>query len=182
MSETYFQYAKWQDYFLKLGNDERKLFKEPTRTHAKGLDWDDMVYRYDSVNDTFRLFFIKTTKDMEQKSIQLTDDVKAGTDSKGKILYLEFQQASKTLGCHLLDYPLPLDDWPACTLHWSYDANEDALDVHFMSQTLVSARFHHNQQSTKPLHYDVIFDKDKNDRYISIEILRASNLLRKRSL
>jgi len=180
-----FPYKRWQNFYNKLSGDKTP-YLEPTTTNQNKskstLDWGDMVYRYDNDKDIFRLFFIKTTEEMVKEKKELATNVRMSVDTDGKMLYFEFENASKTFGCHLLDYPHILDEWPGCSLHWSYDHDEDALDIHLMSEAEVKRRFHHNQQAKEPFQYDIIFDMDKNDRYISCEINSASKLLRKKNL
>lgn len=147
------------------------------------LDWRDMVYRYNSEEDIFRIFFVKTQTADQKQQVQLVQDVFAvldGDDPKSaKILIIEIRNASKRLGCHLLDFPLEIDGWPACTLLWSYDELTDALDIYFMPRDIVKKRFK-NTQSAKPFSHNIIFDLDQEKRYLSIEILSASVLCKKR--
>eukprot|EP01124_Arcella_intermedia_P028606 TRINITY_DN5851_c0_g1_i1.p1 TRINITY_DN5851_c0_g1~~TRINITY_DN5851_c0_g1_i1.p1 ORF type:complete len:184 (-),score=10.22 TRINITY_DN5851_c0_g1_i1:350-901(-) len=172
-------YPKWQQYYPPLDDSEKRVYMEASRP---SFDWQDMVYRYDSSSDTFRLFFVKTPKSQSVRKIRLTDRCLAAQDTNDKIVYLEFEKASQTLGCHLFDYPLPLDNYPPCTLTWSYDEKEDALDIHLMDFALVKQNFHHNAKTQEPFEYDIIFDNDRNQCYLSIEILEASKILCKKEI
>eukprot|EP00005_Dracoamoeba_jomungandri_P001545 CAMPEP_0174262516 /NCGR_PEP_ID=MMETSP0439-20130205/13021_1 /TAXON_ID=0 /ORGANISM="Stereomyxa ramosa, Strain Chinc5" /LENGTH=151 /DNA_ID=CAMNT_0015347235 /DNA_START=212 /DNA_END=663 /DNA_ORIENTATION=- len=62
----------------------------------------------------------------------LSAGVKAARNYRGKVMYIEFENASTTFGCHLLDYPLPIDGRPPCTLSWWYDPQEDIFQIEFV--------------------------------------------------
>eukprot|EP01125_Pyxidicula_operculata_P000351 TRINITY_DN1039_c0_g2_i1.p1 TRINITY_DN1039_c0_g2~~TRINITY_DN1039_c0_g2_i1.p1 ORF type:complete len:192 (+),score=19.14 TRINITY_DN1039_c0_g2_i1:37-576(+) len=162
---------------------ERKVFRlyspSPNSSSNSELDWDDMVYRYDSNRDTFTLYFIRTDASMITSTTNLTPSVNALIGSDGKIMCLEFNSASKTLGCHLFEYPCVLDGWPYCALTWFYDKEVDALNIYFVDQK-DDQSFCDNECSAKGYSHSIIFDREKSGRYTGIEILSACKLLKKK--
>lgn len=151
-----------------------KFIKEQstsTYSNASCLDWDDFVHRYDEKEDIFRIYFIKTVPSMIKDKDQLVDGVACARDEDKRILYLEFSKALETLGCHLWDYLLPVDGKKPLAMKSSYDNQEDALYLQFVEVSPVS---------TDHFKYQVMFDKDKEGKWIGVEILDASKLLCKR--
>jgi len=177
---TKFDYSRWKVYGLLNGGLSYPLPHSVVDREAPLWDWNDMVYRYNSEDDTYMIFFTRTTPDMIAGKKELTDTSSVALDSAGKILYLEFRQASATFGCHLLEYPAPVEGWPPCILRWKYSEREGALDIYFIEESEVKSRFVRNQMAAKPFKYEIIFDCDKDGRFLGIEILSAPTLLAKR--
>ncbi|KAL6041390.1 hypothetical protein QOT17_024952 [Balamuthia mandrillaris] len=141
-------------------------------------EWEDLTYTFNNAADTFRICFQPAKHIAESLRMQtLTPTVEAAFNEKEKLIYIEFQQASKTLGCHLLRFPDSVDGWHPCTLRWQYSEEEDALDIDLVSEQVLSTGFRKNEQAQESFELDIIFDQDAMSRYLSIEILNAANLL-----
>lgn len=149
-----------------------------TENDSTNLDWDDLVFRFKPDN-SFRVYFIKTSEGEVEKKIELGTNIQAALDKNGKICYISFLDPNE-LGCHLFDYPDTIDGKPPMSLHCKYYRREDNLVIKFIEQSGTAKRMVRSRQAKKPYEYDIIFDIE-NNRFIGMEILSASQLLKKKS-
>jgi uncharacterized protein YuzE len=173
---TAVSYARWTSLYRAIEPKKPSLIKPSVPpTNGVQLEWPNMQYMYNEKDDTFMLAFTKyNSKDVKTQK-QLSDTVFAILDSEEKILALECKNALKSLSCHLLEYPLSLDEFPPCTLVWSY-SSEDAMYISFTDPE--TNRFHYNIQANDPFP-DIFFDCDSFHRLFGVEILLASKLVAK---
>jgi uncharacterized protein YuzE len=174
LHETSFDYSKYNYDKLTHG----KIKSQPTAP-TSAIDWDDMQYRYDSVRDVYRISFIRTSESEVTKIVPVTTNTKAALDDQDRIRFIEFESASKTFGCHLLDFAASVDDWPPCFLNWQYGEREDVLWIFLVAPNERRARFSTNTTALEPFRCDINFDVDKEGRFIAIEFVSASVILAK---
>eukprot|EP01089_Gocevia_fonbrunei_P005908 TRINITY_DN16404_c0_g1_i1.p1 TRINITY_DN16404_c0_g1~~TRINITY_DN16404_c0_g1_i1.p1 ORF type:complete len:185 (+),score=28.41 TRINITY_DN16404_c0_g1_i1:79-633(+) len=170
--------------YKMLGSGELKQFRGHCSVQSKMDDvtmfgLEDMVYEYISDGDVFRLFFIHISPDMVMEKIVIATNIVLWLDKNGKILALEFLHATSSLGCHLFNNPADIEGLPPCVLNWKYETKNDTIVIDFMTETESAKRFYSNIQAEEPYELDIVLEVDKDKRYTSLDILRASKILQK---
>ncbi len=153
-----------------LGSFPQNVFARGELTiRINSPDWQDLVF---CKNDgAVRLYFIRTQDDEVKRTIPLLDNVVAGVDADDKIRFISFLAPDRQLACHTWDH-----------VHCDYAADADVLTVYFVThQYLKSDGVIGTQTAKEPYENDILFDVTPTKRILSVEILFASDVIKKQS-
>lgn len=158
-----------------LYRQKGKLALADTLVRVSDWDWDDFVFRLDENAELFRLFFIKTTPDMIDKTTRIETRIETAVNKYGRVLYLAIKNPERTMACHFWQTPGMVDGKRPLQMSCKHFKVDDILDIYFVDPVHLPT----DLESTDEVYQDTLVGEDANGRILKITILNASRVLAK---
>eukprot|EP00026_Physarum_polycephalum_P023019 Phypoly_transcript_27648.p1 GENE.Phypoly_transcript_27648~~Phypoly_transcript_27648.p1 ORF type:complete len:141 (+),score=21.75 Phypoly_transcript_27648:32-424(+) len=125
-----------------------------------------------------KFFFIRTTKQMEHSTKEFSDKISVVLDDQQRILYLQINNASKVLGCHLWKTDADIDLLSPLCLTYEYYPMDDILDIFLINTQHIKNVIDSTEEIDDEDNLSILATKDKHGLLIALQINEASKVLR----